>query len=242
MHSRGSGSFGGYGCMRLAAPTAVRACICSGRFEARRYACSVQTIIGYFSRRDGAGYSAAAHAAAASHACVRGRAARPACDRRAAVAPPARPAQATSTTSTCTIRPPGPGRTSLQPSAAPRRRLDTVTASHRRGASSTCTGAMVKAVREGRGGRRAWGWRGPSRGGATCCHETGGATGWRAWGRVAGETAGGRMRGLRACVRACVHGLVRGWCGEAGTRGGLVAAALPVSGRGAGWRGPRRRA
>jgi hypothetical protein len=163
MHSRGSGSFGGCGCMRLAAPTAVRACICSGRFEARRYACSLQTIICCFSRRDGAGYSAAAHAAAASHACVRRRAARPACKRRAAVAPPARPAQAASTTSTCTIRPPGPGQTSLPPSAAPRRRPGSFTASRRRGASSTCTGAMVAgamvaAVREGRGGRLPHTW------------------------------------------------------------------------------------
>jgi hypothetical protein len=35
----------------------VRVCICSSRFEARRDACSVQTIIGYFSRRYGAGGS-----------------------------------------------------------------------------------------------------------------------------------------------------------------------------------------
>jgi hypothetical protein len=33
-----------------------------------------------------------------------------------------------------------------------------------------------------------------------------------------------------------------GMLGEAGTRGGLVAAASPESSRGAGWRGPRRRA
>jgi hypothetical protein len=59
----------------------------------------------------------------------------------------------------------------------------------------------------------------------------------------AGMGQGGRRDGGRAdegapCVRAWARGLVRGWCGEEGTRGGLVAAASPVSGRGAGWRGP----
>jgi hypothetical protein len=62
-----------------------------------------------------------------------------------------------------------------------------------------------------------------------------------------GMGQGGRRDGGRAdeeapSVRAWARGLVRGWCGEAGTRGGLVAAASPVFGRGAGWRGPRRRA
>jgi hypothetical protein len=141
----------------------------------------------------------ASTATAVSHACVRRRAARPASKRRAAVAPPARPAQAASRTSTCMIRPPGPGQTSPPaPSAAPRPHagLGNITASRRRGASSTCTGALVTAVRERRGARRAWGWWGPRRGGATCCHESGGAAGRRAWGRVAGEMASGRMRGL----------------------------------------------
>jgi hypothetical protein len=168
--------------------------ICTSHFVASHNACSVQTIIGYFSPRDGAGYSAAAYAAA-SHACVRRRSASPACYRRAAVARPARPAQATSTTSTCTIRPPGPGQTSQPPSAAPRHRPGAVTASRRRGTSSTCTGAIVTAVREGRGGRRAWGWWGPRRGGATCCHETGTAVGRRAWGRVASPWQARRRAG-----------------------------------------------
>jgi hypothetical protein len=102
--------------------------------------------------------------------------------------PTARPAQAFSTTSTCTIRPPGPGRTSPPPSAAPSPRQGTVTASRRRGASSTCTGVLMLAVREGWGERRAWGWWGPRRGGASCCHETGGGhgAGWQARRRASG--------------------------------------------------------
>jgi hypothetical protein len=55
--------------------------------------------------------------------------------------PPARPAQASSTTSTCTIRPPGPGQTSPSLAVAPRPRPGLVTASRRRGPSSTCEGA-----------------------------------------------------------------------------------------------------
>jgi hypothetical protein len=58
--------------------------------------------------------------------------------------------------------------------------------------------------------------------GATCCRETGGAAGRRAWGRVAGETAGGRMRG----VRACVHGRVD-WCGDGVGRRERLADWLP---------------
>jgi hypothetical protein len=55
---------------------------------------------------------------------------------------------------------------------------------------------------------------------------------WR--GEQAGMGQGGRRDGGRAdegapCVRAWARGLVRGWCGEAGTRGGLVAAASAVS-------------
>jgi hypothetical protein len=65
-------------------------------------------------------------------------------------------------------------------------------------------------------------------------------------GGQAGMGQGGRRDGGRAdeeapSVRAWARGLVRGWCGEAGTRGGLVAAASAVSGRGAGWRGPPKR-
>jgi hypothetical protein len=78
--------------------------------------------------------------------------------------------------------------------------------------------AGIAAVREGRGGRRAWGWWGPRRGGATCSHETGSAAGRRAWGRVAGEPAGGRMRGLLACMRGRVD-----WCGDGVGRRGRVA-------------------
>jgi hypothetical protein len=58
----------------------------SSRIEARRDACSVQTISGYLSRRDGAGYTGAAHAAAASQACA---GAQPAL--RVTDAPPSRP-------------------------------------------------------------------------------------------------------------------------------------------------------
>jgi hypothetical protein len=114
-------------------------------------------IVGLFNRRDGAGYSAVLHAAAAaSYACMCRHAAHNVFHHRAAVAPSARPAQATLSTSMCTIRPPGSGQTSPPLSAAPRPWLGAVMASRRRGASSTCTGAfralrLVAAVnREGR--------------------------------------------------------------------------------------------
>jgi hypothetical protein len=160
------------------------------RFEAPYDTCSKPTIVGHLSRRNGDGCSVAVHAAAAdSYACVRMRAARPACNRCV----PVRPVQATSTTCTCTIPPPGPGQTSPPPSAAPHPRPGAVMASRRRGASSTCTGAGISPVTKGAGRGEGLGmaWGGPRReGGQTSCYETGGAAARRAWGRLARWQAG----------------------------------------------------
>jgi hypothetical protein len=169
----------------------VCVCICSSRFEARRYARSVQTIIRYFSRSDGAGYSAAAHAAAASHACVRRRAARPACGRRAAVATPVPlPSCAGGLSDLHVYDPAAEAWTDI--SAA----LSGTPPSPRRGHGFTSAGGKlyVHGGWDGSGeGRAGWaegvGMAGSRRGGATCCRETGGAAGRWAWGSVASVLA-----------------------------------------------------
>jgi hypothetical protein len=192
--------------------------ICTSCFEARHDACSAQTIIGYFSRRDGGEYSAAAHAAAASHACVRRRAARPACDQRAAVAPPC-PSCAGYLNDLHVYDPAAGAWTDLSaalsgtpPSPMGRHGFESA------GGKLYVHGSWDDSGEGGRGGQRAWGWRSPRQGGATCWHEIGGAAGRQALGRVAGETAGGRMRGLLACVRERVD-----WCGDGVGRRGRVA-------------------